>query len=80
MIEVIKHGKEVAGGVVITRCPTCGCVFKFHDGEDTYHDRIECIDCVICPDCEEPVIVHDTSCWNDNPNAYVCEVLNVDGI
>ena len=80
MIEVIKHGKEVVRGVVITRCPNCGCVFKFRDAEDTGHDTIACEDFVICPDCEERVTVHDTSCWNDNPNAYVCEVLNEDEI
>lgn len=80
MIEVIKHGKEVAEGIVLTRCPNCGCVFKFTDGEDTYHDRIECEDFVICPDCKERVTVHNTSCWNDNPDAYVCEVLNKDDI
>lgn len=80
MIEVIKHGKEVVRGIVITRCPNCGCVFKFTDAEDTGHDTIACEDFVNCPDCGGRVTVHDTSCWNDNPNAYVCEVLNGDDI
>lgn len=79
MIEVIKHGKEVARGIIITRCPNCGCMFKFHDGEDTSDDEIRRV-FVICPDCEEHIAVHNTSCWNDNPNAYMCEVLNEDGI
>ena len=74
MIELLKHGKNINN--VVTKCQTCGCVFRFEDGVDTYHNRIKCADYVDCPDCKEEILVHDTSCYNDNPNKFMCEIFD----
>ncbi len=75
MIEVLKHGNKKQ---IITRCPSCGCVFRFDDETDTYHDRIFCGDYVDCPECGEQIQVHDTSCHNDNPHNFECEIIDED--
>lgn len=75
MIEVIKHGHHPTN-IVTTKCPECGCIFKFDHMEDTYHERIFCEDRVDCPECGKPITVHDTSCWNDNINRVLCPVIS----
>ena len=75
MIEIIKHGNKEKYWSVTTRCPECGCIFKFNPFEDTYHERIFCEDRVDCPDCGNEITVHNTSCWNDDPERVVCEII-----
>lgn len=75
MIEIIKHGNKEKYWSVTTRCPECGCIFKFNPLEDTYHERVFCEDRINCPDCGNEITVYDTSCWNDDPERVVCEVV-----
>ena len=76
MIEVIKHGNKPRQNTVTTRCPECGCIFRFNPEEDTYHTRIFCEDRIDCPDCGHEISVHDTSSWNDDPERILCQVID----
>ena len=77
MIEVLKHGeKKETARIITTRCPECGCVFRFNDDEDTYHSRIFCEDRIDCPDCGHTIKVHDTSSMLDHPEFVFCECLD----
>lgn len=79
MIELIKHGKEKYS-VVATRCPECGCIFKFTPSEDTYHVRALCEDRIDCPDCGCAITVFDTSFDNDDPDHVLCEIIECDDL
>jgi hypothetical protein len=79
MIEVIKSGNSNKSKTIVTKCPKCGCVFSFIDdcsyyGGDLCHSRPLCEDYVYCPECEEKIVVHDTSCYADT-DAILCDVL-----
>ena len=77
-VEVLKHGKPGKSNNVVTRCPECGCIFKFDHEHDIYHSRIYCRDYIDCPDCECQITVHDTSCHSDDIHRVLCEVLDED--
>ena len=80
MIEIIKHGDIETMKNITTRCPECGCIFKFNVDNDTYHERIFCEDRVDCPDCGNAIKVRDTSCWNDDPDRIFCEIVEDEAI
>jgi ribosomal protein S27E len=78
MIEVLKHGEKPKSTFVTTKCPECGCIFRFNVDEDTYHTRIFCEDRVDCPDCGQYITVHDTSCWNKDIERIICPNIDYD--
>lgn len=76
MIEILKHGSHPRMKTATTKCPECGCIFRFDPTKDTYHTRIFCEDRVDCPDCGYEIKVHDTSCWNDDQERIFCQVID----
>lgn len=82
MIEVIKHGtksEKSENKKLVTRCNECGCVFSFLDldtyyGGDLLHSRPFCQDYVYCPDCNNQIVIHSTSC-HSNPEDILCEIV-----
>ena len=76
MIEILKHGINPDKRQVTTKCPKCGCIFKFEDGEDTFYDDAVCIDYVECPECTELITVHYSS--SRNPSKFECDIINED--
>jgi hypothetical protein len=84
MIEVMQSGTNQRKQKLITRCKKCGCIFSFIDddsfnGGDLLHSRPLCEDYVYCPECEEKIVVHETSCYS-NPEAILCEIVEPDEI
>ena len=80
MIEVLESGEVTkTSPIVITKCPKCGCLFRFNADEDVYHERIWCEDRIDCPECGEEITVRNTSCWVDDPDAIVCPRYNENG-
>ena len=81
MIEVVKHGNQMPKDKKITtRCNECGCVFSFvyknsYLGGDLIHSRWLCEDYVCWPDCNNKIVVHKTSCF-DNRDVVLCEIVD----
>ena len=79
MVEVIKHGENFNDKKLTTKCESCGCVFSFVDKESYYggdliHNRVFCVDYVCCPECNNEISVHSTSCL-DNYNDILCNLV-----
>lgn len=80
MVEVLKSGEvEKTSPIVITKCPKCGCLFRFNADEDVYHERIWCEDRIDCPECGMEITVRNTSCWVDDTDAIICPRYNENG-
>ena len=81
MIKVVKHGNQMPKDKEITtRCDECGCVFSFVDkdlylGGDLCHSRELCEDYVCCLDCNNKIVVHRTSCFDDY-DVILCEIVD----
>ena len=72
MIEIIKHGDKDKYWSVTTKCPKCGCIFRFNPYGDTYHTDFYDEDRIDCPDCDYEIVVFD---GESEPDSIICNVI-----